>query len=816
MEACHRAYCDAIGCRKPSLLAVSSWPGWWAAHCFARGEPAVRRVRRRAQGSGRTKVAIGKRLRILAVFSLPIEEPLLLLSQQRYELVRSIERVAASKTKSVSLVTVQHGVTRRRLGEILKQGEGWDVIHFSGHGLTTRLLLEGASGQPDPVSTDELLQMLLFARGRLKLLVLSSCESGAAAGNEAIRVCESTAEDETSRSLEDSKPLAALAVEAAGQLDCAVLGMRYRVSDDFSIALTHHLYDNLIDKRNPLPRAMQLALPEALEHWPEPGNPPLSVATPALFGRRGADLLLEPPAAKLSFAPGSLKMSYFDREPQLFVGRVEPMATASRALARNDHFSGILFHAADPTGKTACAVELAYLHKDQFSRLVWYQAPTDRKRIEGSLVELAESLETQLEQFGPAMKRAARSRKKLERFLPKLTELMEENGILVFIDGIEGLLTTEGNWRDDRWRLVVNALLDDNRVSRLVLTSQRLPTVLHDRLCVIPVLPLSPEEALLLARQLPRFGDVLRGRTDLSIEYAAPLIADTLAASAGMPGFIHEADNLLTSPSVLDELPAKIAELASAAGNHDGNIDRREEYLQLVRVWTRGIRRSRASAPRAPAGPATSAPSVSGHIDSEPTVQAPAANSPIPGNKAVVNIELKVTPKNEVRLSRRHHRSISGSEDSQIPDSKALGATTSNEAGGEPNMPELSVLPGATKYHSDLSQLLHKINSLDDIPEFPRHLTGESIFRWQFLTRAWLVKAERILNDASAIAAARESRSYPSARLAQATADARAGLAWIRQLMARDGNSDDSSQFLRHCEETVAAISEIAAFAAGS
>jgi hypothetical protein len=769
------------------------------------------------QGLSRAKVPIGERLRMLAVFSLPAEEPLLLLSQQRYELVRSIERVAASTGRSVSLVTVQHGVTRKRLGEILKQGEGWDVIHFSGHGLASRLLLEGADGHTDPVPTDELLQMLRFARSRLKLLVLSSCESGAAAGNEAIRVGVSPASAEAGEDLDDRRPLSAVAVEAARQLDCAVLGMRYRVSDDFSIELAHHLYDNLFHKQNVLPRALQLALPEALEHWPEPGNPPLSVATPALFGPRGVGLSLVPPVVEPSFALAGLKMSYFDREPELFVGRVEPMAAASRALASDDRFSGVLFHAPGPTGKTACAVELAYLYKDQFRRLVRHQAPAHRNEIAGSLVGLAESLETQLEQFGPIMKQAARSRAELERFLPKLKELMEQRAILVYIDGIEELLTTEGNWRDDMWRLVIDALLDDSRASRLVLTSRRRPAKLHDRLCVIPVPPLSPEEALLLARQLPRLGAVLRGRTDLPMDRAVTLLADTLAAAAGMPGTIYEADEQLTPPGVLDELPARTAELARAAGTHDETTGTREEYLWTVHEWTRGIRRSSdTSAARGSAVPATSAYSPGRQVDSAPSTQVSAIHKPKRKKAGPRKKELRAEPENEVRMTREQHLSISAAESGRISDSLTSGTVGSNEPEVEPQMPDLSVLSGAIKYHSALSQLIPELNTLDDIPEFPRHATGESIFKWQYLTGAWLAKAERILTEASALAAIRESRSYPSVRLAQATADANTGLTWIRQLVAHAGESSDTDRFLRRCEETVAAISEIVAYTAGS
>jgi hypothetical protein len=551
-------------------------------------------------GPAPSKTPIGKRLRMLAVFSLPTKEPLLVLSQQRYELVRSIKRIATTRGKSVHLVTLQYGVTRGRLGEILEEGEGWDVIHFSGHGLATQLVLEGSDGEPDPVSTEDLLDLLRRARRRLKLLVLSSCDSAAAAASEAAGRQASSAGD-VGGEPSNPAPLPALAVAAAQHLDCAVLGMCYLVGDDFSIQLAHHLYDSLFDKGNLLPRALQLALPKALEDPPTPGNPALSVATPVLFGDQSVRLSLAPPEARPDFALQRLKMSYFRREPDLFVGRVEPMAAASRALAPESRHSGVLFHAPDQTGKTACALELAYLHEEQFGRLVWHLAPARDDPIAGALVPLADALETQLEGFGSAMKDAVTSRTKLKGFLPRLTELMEQNAILIVIDGIETLLTPEGAWKDDFWQLVVNALLDHDRVSRLVLTSRWLPTGRHQHLCVVPVRAMSPIEALLLARQLPRLGAVLRGHTNLSMERAAPLLADTLTAAGGLPGLIRKADKKLTSPDLLDQLPARMTDLAQAAGLHDAITASREEYVRLVADWIRGITRPTAS-PTAPGG----------------------------------------------------------------------------------------------------------------------------------------------------------------------------------------------------------------------
>jgi hypothetical protein len=49
------------------------------------------------------------------------------------------------------LTVVQYGVTRERLARIADTGDGWDVLHLSGHGGPGAFLLEHADGSPDPV-----------------------------------------------------------------------------------------------------------------------------------------------------------------------------------------------------------------------------------------------------------------------------------------------------------------------------------------------------------------------------------------------------------------------------------------------------------------------------------------------------------------------------------------------------------------------------------------------------------------------------------------------------------------------------------------
>jgi hypothetical protein len=51
---------------------------------------------------------------------------------------------------------------------------GWDVIHFSGHGLPGLLTLEKQDGTADPISSPEMAALLREAGRKLKLVVLSA------------------------------------------------------------------------------------------------------------------------------------------------------------------------------------------------------------------------------------------------------------------------------------------------------------------------------------------------------------------------------------------------------------------------------------------------------------------------------------------------------------------------------------------------------------------------------------------------------------------------------------------------------------------
>jgi CHAT domain len=504
-------------------------------------------------------------LRILAVFSLPDSERALGLHPQRRALTDRIHTIRARYGRAVDLQILHYGATRDRLRARLEDGDGWDVVHVCGHGRLDAVLLEGPGSTADPLTTDQLITLLRITRSRLKLLILSSCSSAAAPRADQLAAAWTADQPADPATGPATGPAVVggpapggqvLAEQAAQRLGCAVLAMRYRADDDFSIALTDHLYERMFGAGQPLTRALQLALPDAVGDRPVPGIPPLSVATPALFGARCLGLTLRPPSGPPpGFATDRQAMAHFPPEPGLVVGRSGALHRATAALTE-PHHSGLLLTGPAGVGTTTCAVELAYRHEHDFGALVCYPAPAAASLFPGGVDPLAAALDAQLPglQMTPHTADAAR----LAAFLPQLTELMERHAILVVIDAVDGLLDPAGGWRDPAWQAVIDALLGHAGLSRLLLTGRRVPRRLHPRVRVETLGPLSPRESVLLARQLPTLGGYLKGRTTLPAATAKAFVGACLTRAAGNPAALTAADATLadtTTPASLSPGP---------------------------------------------------------------------------------------------------------------------------------------------------------------------------------------------------------------------------------------------------------------------
>jgi hypothetical protein len=578
------------------LEAVSWWP-IELAHAgeeplAARGDvPLVYDV---GSPPGRPKAEISGALRVLAVFSQPANTGVVALRRARYSLNRQIRGLAARNRALVELRVVQYGVTRERLAAIAESGDGWDVLQLWGHGGPGTFVLEHADGSPDPVSAGDLVRLLAPARHRVKLAVVAACESAAAVTAHTLRLVglpEQAERVEAERA--SGSAVTGLARALVHELDCAVVAMRYPVTDEFAIAFAGEFFERLLNREQPADVAAARAVTAAAGATPSAARPAVSLVTPGLFGARAAGLRLAVPRGNPRLDPAEAAMAYFPPEPERFVGRAAAMAAANAALASGSGHTAVLLHGMAGAGKTACALELAYRHQDVFGAVAFWQAPTRDDEFEGALANLAIALETQLGGYGFTMTGHLGTTEALTAFLPRLRRILETNGLLLVLDNLETLLTPDGNWRDPRWEPVVAALTGHGGTSRLVLTSRVPPTGLAASVLTLPVHALSLEEAAALARELPNLRGLLHadGPETTTADADRDRVRRVLRVVQGHPKLLELAD---AAAAAVDRLDAQLSAAESAAMGHgldaffrDGTstLDP-DQFLDALSGWT--------------------------------------------------------------------------------------------------------------------------------------------------------------------------------------------------------------------------------------
>lgn len=561
-------------------------------------------------GDGGPRTAAGEKepvtstLRVLGLFSLPDGISALNLRRERRALADLMEDIGAVHHRAIEWRVLQYGVTRDRLRHVAEEGESWDIVHISGHGVEAGLLLEGEDGTPDLVSSAELADLLEPTAGRVKLVTVSSCSSAARLAAAHLRMLGLVPEgrrprDEADHSAGDfmrSTQVSALATELASRLDTAVLGMRFPVADDFAVALSAELYELLVGKEQPLPQALGLALPKVIAEPATLACPPLSAATPAMFGESALDLILRaPPGPPVRFDAGQArKLAGVRAQPERFVGRVSLLAEASKVLAPRSGSSGVLFHGMPGAGKTACAAELTHMHLDSFKAIVWHEAPAEGAAVTAALTAFAVDLETKLPDL--RLVHLLDDAGQLARFLPALTAFCERERLLIVLDNVESLLTEDGSWRDPRWEMVVAALTSNRGLSRLIVTSRRNIADLDPRIRVMHVHALSATEAMLLARELPHLRALIDATAPgVDADAGRRWVAQALTLSQGHPELLRLADGQAADPARLRE---RLSEAGQAWRQRGGIPDgffttgeseaTAEDYLRVLDVWARG------------------------------------------------------------------------------------------------------------------------------------------------------------------------------------------------------------------------------------
>jgi hypothetical protein len=535
------AIIDAITAAAPATVLVSApspadqallWPLELA---FADGAPLA------ARGDvsfvyclGRSSAVLDdavRSVRVLAAFSSPAQTGAVALRRERYELAELIRRIVNRDGAAIELQVLEYGVTRERLSEVIGSGAGWDVVHLAGHGSRAGFALERPDGAMDRVSTADVADLLRPALGRLKLAVLSSCWSAAEAATDTLRLLglpeEKTAPGTGSASDQATGHVSGLARGLAEELGCAVVATRYPVTDEFSIAFNQIFYQRVLSGGEPVGVASARALAGVLAGRSEggpvsgggsaavPGEAPradIAAASLGVFGGSAADLVLRAPRARpVSGGSGTGtdagRMAGFPDQPERFVGRGAIMTAAGAALRAGSGTTAVLLHGMPGIGKTACALELAYLYQGQFSAAAFWRPPAGGDP-DLALDSLADALHRQLGASGAGFALPPRlGRRRWNIYARRLHENTRASRVLVVIDNLEELFSPGGSWHDPRWEAIFDALAGHGGESRLVAASRFPPVPVAQALAgtslLLPVSTLPQAEAATLVRELP-------------------------------------------------------------------------------------------------------------------------------------------------------------------------------------------------------------------------------------------------------------------------------------------------------------------------
>ena len=183
------------------------------------------------------------------------------------------------------------------------------------------------------------------------------------------------------------------------------------------------------------------------------------------------------------------------------------MTTLCTALRPGGGSTAVVLQGMPGIGKTACALELAYLCQDQFSAVAFWRPPAESDP-DLILQSLADVLDRQLGQSGARFAPPPRwGSRRWNTYARRLRGDMRASRVLVAVDNLEALLNADGSWRDSRWVAIFDALAAHGGGSRLVATSRFAPASFAQSPAAgclrLPVGPLSWAEAVTSVWEMP-------------------------------------------------------------------------------------------------------------------------------------------------------------------------------------------------------------------------------------------------------------------------------------------------------------------------
>jgi CHAT domain len=371
---CNGSSADVNVVLPPAAAHFASWPfelAWYDGGAIAVRDVVFTYEVNRGRPGPADRPLVEAPIRILGVFALPVGQHPLSLRNERRHLEGLFRQMSADSGLDVRFSFVQYGVTRERLTRVLRDPEGWDIVHFSAHGVAGGLALEAPDGSLDVIGSNGLLHLVEHASPRPRLIVLSSCSSAGAEFDRSHR--QLATPDDPVPAREPSLEVPVLGSVLADKANCAVLAMRFPVSDRYAADLSLHLYRHLIEQQRPLTQALRDAVANST-----PRTDVLQRVAPVLLGS-GCDQIAFK-AASLTANPAdqsrTITGSGTANTADTFVGRTETIARAIAALAPGGTITAVVLHGMPGSGRTATAAEIAHAAAESFEDVVWLGAPT--------------------------------------------------------------------------------------------------------------------------------------------------------------------------------------------------------------------------------------------------------------------------------------------------------------------------------------------------------------------------------------------------------------------------------------------------------
>ncbi|SCL22084.1 AAA ATPase domain-containing protein [Micromonospora pallida] len=484
----------------------------------------------------------GSPLRVLAVFPLPNDTAPLGLRAERLA-VEDVVRRAVAAGQPVELTCLQYGVTRHTLRRVVAGGD-WDVVHVAGHGQHSGLLLEDEAGGSDPVSSDDLVELLSPLAGRTALVVLGCCSSGA---NRAARLLGQL-EGAPARTTGDGDPAAperahGLAARLTAALGASVVAMRFAVDDDAARDYAIGLYEGLLLDGLSVDQA---SLRSVTGVRGGAGNGALAVlapVTPVLYAPG------TPPGVLLPAVSPEHPVPPASAAGSLFVGRTALLARMWALLGPAGDAPALALVGPPGIGKTACAREFAATAGRAFDRVVpldLTESPTPAEAARALLAGLGR----------PDGDWAA------------VRAVLAGGRILVVVDPLDGVLGEDAAVPPE-WREALAALVDHGGASRVLFTARRTVDALPAGCVSVPVGVLSGTEATALFAALPNLGRMLRASRAVPPGTAPELlltVSRVLVTTNGHPGLLRTFDTFGTDLVRLHDAYADFTRLATGTG----------------------------------------------------------------------------------------------------------------------------------------------------------------------------------------------------------------------------------------------------------